>query len=133
MLPWQHPPSLRQQLLQQATRHPGSVAWEGRATGSSRGDELSLGIFPHQGRRDSECAGSMPPNDRGCCSAACRSLRGSAHTSMHAPTLSLKKGCKALLELQRKTSQGGTDWLLEFLFIEIPTLCCHHSQVATYI
>lgn len=38
----------------------------------------------------------------------------------------------ALLELQRKTSPGGTDWLLGFLYTKIPKLCCHQPHVATY-
>lgn len=72
---------------------------------------------PHRERCDSERAGSTPPGDGAALLLAAAS-QAQARDSTHAPHhLSLKEGrhgsSSELPRKTRKTSQGGTDWLLE--------------------
>lgn len=106
MLPWQHRSSLRQQLLQQATRHPGSLAWEGRACWLlQRRRAVTRNVSPTRESVTQNVLEACLPMT-GCCSAACRSLPGSAHTSTHAPTPSLKEGLHGAPGAAEKNEPG---------------------------
>lgn len=128
MLPGQHLPSLQQLLPQQRQRQtPGFLGLVKQSLlAPSREMSCHWECVPHQGRRGSESAGSMPPNGRGCRSTACCSLGGSgSHKHACSHHLTLQQRLHGSFWSHRgKQAKEEPDWLLEFLSSEIPKLCC---------
>lgn len=77
----------------EATRRPGSPAWESRACGSSTGGEgCPWECDPRQGRRDSERAGSAPPRDGAAALLLAAASGAQAHTARMLPPC--HEGCR---------------------------------------